>query len=203
MNFLAIDTSAAHLTVIAQKGEKVETAFIRDSLHAHSVRLMDEIDGVLSRAGLSLSECELIASVVGAGSFTGIRIGIATVKGLCFASGVPALAVTSFDALAYAERGGKRLALVDAGHGYYYTCGYGEEREILIPPAYSSKEEAERLIKGGFSAVAYETLGLGEKIVDPAQGLLHAVRAKCGEKISPAMLHALYIRKSSAEENAK
>ena len=140
---------------------------------------------------------------VGAGSFTGIRIGIATVKGLCFASGVPALAVTSFDALAYAERGGKRLALVDAGHGYYYTCGYGEEREILIPPAYSSKEEAERLIKGGFSAVAYETLGLGEKIVDPTQGLLHAVRAKCGEKISPAMLHALYIRKSSAEENAK
>lgn len=164
---------------------------------------MDEIDGVLSRAQLSLQECDFIATVVGAGSFTGIRIGIATVKGLCFASDKPALSITSFDALAYAERGGKRLALVDAGHGYYYTCAYGEEREILIPPAYSSKEEVEKLIEAGYSPVAYEALGLGESIVDPCEGLTLAVRAKHGEAVPPSELYALYIRKSSAEENAK
>ena len=203
MKFLAIDTSAAHLSVVAQNGDRVERSFISDSLHAHSVKLMDEVDGVLSRANLALKDCDLFAAVVGAGSFTGIRIGISTVKGLCFACDRKALAITSFDTLAYAERGGNRLALVDAGHGFYYTCGYGEGNEILIPPAYSSGEEVERLLRGGFLPVAYAPLGLGEKLVDPCEGLLNAVRAKHEEALSPDELHALYIRKSSAEENAK
>ncbi|MGN0822516.1 MAG: tRNA (adenosine(37)-N6)-threonylcarbamoyltransferase complex dimerization subunit type 1 TsaB, partial [Candidatus Gallimonas sp.] len=91
MNFLAIDTSGKHLTVLAQKGEKTVSLFERDCALRHSVLVMDKIDEALSRADLRPAECDFFAAVVGPGSFTGIRIGISTVKGLCLACGKPAL----------------------------------------------------------------------------------------------------------------
>ena len=87
MNYLAIDTSGEYLTVIAKHGERTERVFRPDCLAKHSVVLMEEIDGALSRAQMTAAECDFFAVVVGPGSFTGIRIGIATVKGLAFAAG--------------------------------------------------------------------------------------------------------------------
>ena len=203
MNFLAVDTSGKRLSVVACKNGKKFVSTAEDCFHAHSVRLMEEIDGALKAAELTLSDCDYFAAVVGAGSFTGIRIGISTVKGLCLACGKPALSVTSFDTLAYAERSGKTLALFDAGRGFYYACGYGENREELVAPAYRSRGEVEELIKQGFAAVAAEELDIPAKLVDPAEGLFYACLQKGGRRTGAEKLAALYLRRSSAEENAK
>ena len=192
MNYLALDTSAGSLTVLVQKGEEVFSSVLPDGAAQHSVRLMPEVDALLARARLSLSACDFIACAVGPGSFTGIRIGIATVKGLCLAAEKPALAVTSFDILAYAERGGKRLALIDAGGGYFYACGYNGENAVEFAPARISQGEAEELIAAGYAPV---TEG------DRALGLRGAVAAMCNKNTVPASaLKALYLRRSAAEE---
>lgn len=203
MNFLGVDTSGKRLTVVACNNGKKYISTAADCFHAHSVRLMEEIDRTLKKAHLSPSDCDFFAAVVGAGSFTGIRIGISTVKGLCLACGKPALSVTSFDTLAYAEKSGKTLALVDAGRRYFYACGYGEDGEVCFSPAYLSREETEKLIAEGYTAVAGEELPLRVKKVDPAEGLFQSCLKKSGERAGAETLAALYLRKSSAEENAK
>ena len=195
MNFLGLDTSGDYLTVIACKSGKSEVRYLKDCTRSHSVRLMEEIDGALSALQMKPSECDFFAVVTGPGSFTGIRIGISTIKGLCLATDKPALAVTSFDVLAYAERDEKLLPVIDAGHGYYYLAGY-ENRTVTIPPTYCSREQAEEYIKAGYRLIDCNTS-------DPAKGFMEAIKAKHDEAASSSELAALYLRKSSAEENAK
>lgn len=202
LNFLAIDTSGKYLSVIAYREGETERVFLPSCAMKHSVVLMDEIESVLSRAKLRPENCDFFAAVVGPGSFTGIRIGISTVKGLCFACEKPALSITSFDCLAYAEN--KRvLALVDAGHGCFYACGYDESKAVVVPPVYCTEREVSSLIAQGFAPVAADSLFEGCAVIDPCEGLLRAAEAKSREMIPASGLTALYLRKSSAEENRK
>ncbi len=202
-NYLAIDTSGNHLSVIACKNGKTQRVFLPDCAMKHAVSVMPAVDEALKRAELALSECDFFAAVVGAGSFTGIRIGISAVKGFCLAFDKPSLPVTSFDVLAYNAVEKKVLALVDALHDSYYVCGY-EDGEITVPPAYLSEEEVLDLAAEGYTTYAFTELPIAEKLavktVDPCEGLERAVAA-LSEKNAFGELTALYVRKSSAELN--
>ena len=196
MKFLAIDTSTKRLLVIA-KGEKTVITDLPDCAMQHSVRLMDEVDRAMKGASLSLKDCDFLACVVGPGSFTGIRI--ATVKGLCTAAEKPALAVTSFDCLAYAEGSGKHLCLADAGHGYFYACPYDGVKAVS-PARYLSEEDARAWIGAGYAPISGDGELLGGRDVSAAKGLLSAAEA-LGKDAKPcAELEAVYLRKSNAEE---
>lgn len=205
-NFLAIDTSNNHLAVLASKNGNVQSVFIPDCAMKHSVSVMPAVEEALKKADLRLEECDFFAAVVGAGSFTGIRIGISVVKGFCLAFGKPALPVTSFDVAAYNALDGayeKQLCLVDALHDCYYACGY-EKGEIVFQPAYLEEEEVLRLAKEGYTLVSCTALPLEEKMAvlsaDPCKGLERAVLALAAQE-KFGELTALYVRKSSAELN--
>lgn len=200
MNFLAIDTSGKYLSVAAYKDGETQATFLPECAMKHSVVLMDEIDRIFARAHMNARECDFFAAAVGPGSFTGIRIGIATVKGLCFACGKPALSVTSFDCLAYAEKSVPVLALVNAGHGSFYACGYDERKRVVVPPAYCAEEELAPILARGFAPIAAEELFSGCRAVDLCGGLLTAALQKREKLIAAEELAALYLRKSSAEE---
>ena len=202
-NFLAVDTSTNHLAVMAVKNGVAHTVFIPNCAMKHSVSVMPAVEEVLTKADMRLEECDFFAAVVGAGSFTGIRIGISVVKGFCLAFGKPALPVTSFDVLAYNALDGKVLCLVDALHDCYYACGY-ENGQVVYEPAYLTEEEVLALAMEGYTLVACTTLPLAEKaavqVVDPCVGLEKATIA-LGKMEKFGELTALYVRKSSAELN--
>ena len=198
MKYLAIDTSGKRLLVIAVNGDRKAVHDV-DCAMRHSVQLFPEIDAALKEVALSLRECDAVACVVGPGSFTGIRIGISAVKGLCLAADRPAISVTSFETIAYAERGGKKLALVDAGHDFYYACAFDRD-ELAIEPAYLSRARVEELIAQGYVPLSAEPLGVETHVVSPANGLQAAIQIKCGRTVPAKQLAALYLRKSSAEE---
>ncbi len=202
-NFLAIDTSGNHLAVVACKAGECHTVFLPDCAMKHSVSVLPAVEEVLKKADLELSACDFFAAVVGAGSFTGIRIGISVVKGFCLAFGKPALPITSFDTLAYTGIDGKALCLVDALHDSYYVCGY-EDGKVVYPPAYLAEEEVLALKGEGYRLRAASALPLAEKaeveLVDPALGLKNAACA-FGAEEKFGELTALYVRKSSAELN--
>ncbi len=203
-NFLAVDTSGNYLTVIAQKGAEQFSVFLPDCAMKHSVSIMPAVDEVLKKANMTLAECDFFAAVVGAGSFTGIRIGISVVKGFCLATGKPSLAVTSFDTLAYNALDDKTLCLIDALHDSYYACGYSGG-EVAYAPAYLAEEEVLALEKEGYALLSGVELPLSQKahirIVNTVEGLFKAVNA-LAEKSAFGDLQALYVRKSSAELNA-
>ena len=125
------------MSVLASKDGEIFSAFLPDCAMSHSVLLMETIDGVLKRANLRLDECDFFAAAVGAGSFTGIRIGISATKGFALATGKPTLGVTSFDTLAYnaIDGAGKILCLINALHDCYYACGY-ENGQVVFQPAF-------------------------------------------------------------------
>lgn len=198
-NYLAIDTSGSYLSVVAVKNGKAFSSFLPDCAMRQSALLMGEIDRVLKQAEMTLQECDFFAAVVGAGSFTGIRIGISAAKGFALACGKPTLPVTSFEVLAYNAVDEKPLCLVDAMHGYYYACGF--ENGVAQEPAYLS--EAEVLAKArqeGYTLYAGAPLALQTKIAEPIVGLQKAVE-KLSARNAFGELTAVYVRKSSAEEN--
>lgn len=208
-NFLVVDTSCKYLSVVACKNGQTYSSFTPDCSMRHSTTLMEKIDETLRKADLTLSECDFFGAVVGAGSFTGIRIGISAIKGFCLACEKPALPITSFDVSAYnaiekSEKGGKLLALVDALHGYYYACGY-ENGKIVYSPAYISETEVAALAEAGYALYSCEDLSLtgafAVQKADPVLGLKNAAIA-LSEKGAFGELTALYVRKSSAELNA-
>ncbi len=200
MKYLAIDTSGKNLTVVVENCGKVYKYYDDNCGLKHSVTLMPVVEKLLNQSGLNLKDADFIAVVVGAGSFTGIRIGVSTVKALCFAFKKPCLSITSFDVLAYNKSEGRVLAAIDAGHGGYYVCPYDDsvpEKE----PSYIIRDELIALA-ANYMVVAAEELGVVPcYVADMTEGLISAVRAKCGEASSdPDSAVPLYVRKSQAEE---
>ena len=203
-NFVAVDTSGNYLTVVAGKSGEFYSVSIPNCMMKHSVSVMPAVDEVLKKANMTLEECDFFSAVVGAGSFTGIRIGISVVKGFCLAYNKPSLPITSFDVAAYNGLGeGKTLCLVDALHDCYYACGY-EKGEVLLPPAYLTEDEVLALVAEGYALCGVGEFPIAEKVAvlpaDPVEGLKNAVCEKA-ERGAFGELVALYVRKSSAELN--
>ena len=194
------------MSVVARKNGEVFSAFLPDCAMSHSVLLMQTVDEVLARANMRLDECDFFAAAVGAGSFTGIRIGISAVKGFALATGKPTMGVTSFDTLAYnaIDGSGKILCLINALHDCYYACGY-ENGKVVYAPAFLTEAEVLELVERGFSLVAGGELPIALKasvqIVSPLVGLQNAVIARSQNQDAFGELTALYVRKSSAEIN--
>ena len=205
MNYLAIDTSGSYMCLVAKKGEKTYSSFLPDCTMKHSVLLMQKVEELLTLADMQISDFDCFAAVVGAGSFTGIRIGISAAKGFSLACNKPTLPITSFDTLAYntLEQTGKVLCLIDALHDSYYACGY-QGGEVVLPPCYLSEAEVLSLHGEGYELIAGEPLPIAQKaevrVVSVEDGLKNALEKRASEGAF-APLQALYVRKSSAELN--
>lgn len=203
MNYLAIDTSGKNLTVVVNKNGEIYKYYDSECGTNHSVTLMPKIEELLLKADFDLKNADFLAVVVGAGSFTGIRIGVSTIKALCFSYNLPALSITSFDTLAYNVKSGKVLAVIDASHGGFYVAGY-ENGEVVIEPSYMLKEELDK-IKDGFILVSSSQVdGLDCKIVSVVDGLVNAITKKKDLSVTELdLITPLYVRKSQAEEGRK
>ena len=199
MNYLAVDTSNKNLTVVLKYNEKVIKYFNGDCGVNHSVEIMPAIEKVILDAGADLNNLNFFACVIGPGSFTGIRIGVATIKALCLAYNKPCLSITSFDTIAYNNLVKSQFAVIDAKHNCFYVCGYNNG-EVVFEPAYLTKEELLK-ISSESEITSFEQLaGLENKVYSVVDGLINAIEYKKGNLINASELVPLYVRKSQAEE---
>lgn len=100
MKILGIDTATDICGIALTEDKTLITEFRSNIKRAHAEKIIDAIDRVLSDAHLKPNEIDGIAISIGPGSFTGLRIGLAAVKGLALATSLPVVAVPSLDALA-------------------------------------------------------------------------------------------------------
>ena len=100
MKILAIDTSAIVATVAVTENEKPLAQYTINNGNTHSETLLPMIESVLNSLSLKVSDIDLFALSAGPGSFTGVRIGAATIKGLAFDSQKPCVEVSTLEALA-------------------------------------------------------------------------------------------------------
>lgn len=119
---LGVDTSTERRSVALVRGGLVLAESSSGLREGGSANLLSDIDSVLGSAGVKLKEVELYAAAVGPGSFTGLRAGLATVKGLALTTGKPAVGVQTLHALAYCARPAPRVvSLIPAGRGEVFA----------------------------------------------------------------------------------
>lgn len=222
MKIIAVDTSttSCSVAVVDEDSLLAEMTIIRDQ--THSKHLMDIIHTVIGFSGLAISAVDGFAVTRGPGTFTGLRIGISTVKGLAVASGKPIVGVSSLDALAEqcACSGYLICPLIDARRGEVYFSRYRLQDGILkkeigegvLPPDQALRDINEPSLLVGSGALLYqdalaETLGKWMYLALPSQ---HTIRASTVAQLSLSRFEKAdtddvstftpqYIRKSDAQ----
>ncbi len=127
MIVLGIDTSAVTCSVALMVDDCIKASFSETNGLTHSETLLPAISDVLKRAEVSIEDLDVIAVAAGPGSFTGLRIGISTVKGLAIRHSIPCAAVSTLEGLAMnaADYGGKTVcALMDARRNEFYQAHF-------------------------------------------------------------------------------
>ncbi len=124
MKILAIDSTAKVCTAALCDDRELVTLKKKDAGMTHSELLLPMIEEILTENSLSVSDIDVFALSRGPGSFTGVRIGAATVKGLAFARGKKCIGVSTLEALAYNYRDGEGIAVcaMDARRGQVYSA---------------------------------------------------------------------------------
>ncbi len=161
---LAIESATDWLSVALLEDERVVGVASSDERARHAASLLPLLDDLLGRAGTSLERVEALAVSTGPGSFTSLRIGLATAKGLLFGRDTPAVGVSTLEAMALAGLEGDRaeprgtaevVALLDARRGEWYAGGFrsGDAAGALPQPGlpeglYSPSRLAEALAPG-------------------------------------------------------
>jgi len=125
MNILAIDSSSNTLSVALETENQVLNEEI-DKVYGHSEYLMECADGLCKSADIRPSDLNMVACMKGPGSFTGLRIGFSTAKGIALALGIPLIAVPTLDCLAYpfSTYSGLVLPVLDAKKSCFFAAFY-------------------------------------------------------------------------------
>ncbi|MCT4592724.1 MAG: tRNA (adenosine(37)-N6)-threonylcarbamoyltransferase complex dimerization subunit type 1 TsaB [Anaeromicrobium sp.] len=133
MKILSIDTSSIVSTVSIMDEHKLMGEEIVNSKLTHSEKLMPAIDRVLKNCDLTIDDIDVIAVALGPGSFTGIRIGIATAKALAHSKGKNIIGISTLDGLALNMPMCHMLVcpILDARRNQVYTAVYKWDRDNL------------------------------------------------------------------------
>lgn len=155
MKILAIDSSGMTATCALLDDEQIIAEYTVNYKKTHSQTLVPMLDEIKKMTELDMSTLDAIAVTSGPGSFTGLRIGGATVKGLSLALNIPVIPVPTLDAFSYNGYGSSKLIcpMMDARNNQVYTGLYefvnGSHKVVLAQCAVSIEEICEEINKTG------------------------------------------------------
>ncbi len=202
---LTIDCSSS--TAFISLSQNGKTLFTKENSvqKDHAGFLHVAIKSLMEDAAISFNELLAIAVVAGPGSYTGVRIGMATAKGLCFAASKPLIYMSALEILALAcfrkvkDEAALYIPIIDARRMEVFTATYNAGQEELIAPGshiLTEESFADSLQKG---AVFFT----GNAVAKAAEMLKHANAVFCGDvdfiSASSEMANRLYINNSSVD----
>ena len=216
---LSMDSSAVTASVALTDGDEIiKSEFVNSGL-THSETLLPMITRVMD--GRKYSELDGIAITAGPGSFTGVRIGVATVKGLAFNDDIPCYSVSTLEAIAYnfVDKNAVVCAVMDARRMQFYNALFKvqngkverlcDDRAISIEDLRNELKQYDKVLIAGdgaklcFQNIELEncTLADDDKMYQNAVGVAKAAQNK--NAISPKALMPIYLRQSQAERELK
>lgn len=133
MLILGADTSLPLLSVALVRDGKTLGAVALEGKGSRNEKLLPAIDWLLAESGIDRATIELFAVTRGPGSFTGVRIGLATIQGLALALSRPVCAVSTHEAIALGSGLEAATVVDDAGRGEYYASHFADRRETVGP----------------------------------------------------------------------
>ncbi len=220
MIILALDSTAKAAAVAILRDEKLLAKDMHDDGNTHSSTLLPMVETLLSQNSLTVDNIDLFAASAGPGSFTGVRIGAATLKALAFGRNRPCVAVSALEALAYNMRDTDCIvcALMDARRGQFYTATFeikdGNVSRLTPDEAKSGEDIAASLaayekvyLVGDGATVAMPFFGDNaclapcDRLLADGEsvGLLAKKLYEQGESVSDAEFAPTYLRLPQAE----
>lgn len=186
MNIMYVDTTTSDLVVALIRDNDVIDVSQKAMGVKHSETLCNRVAELLRVAKISFDDIDAYACAIGPGSFTGIRIGISTVKGYATANDKPFIAVNCLQAIAYSSIcKGHGLAVIDAGNGYYLYSSKNGTCQSVVP----------------YDDEAAQNAATANGATEYLDGAVKIVRDKYMQGDFDEKLVPLYIRRSQAELN--
>jgi len=167
---LSIETATLEGSIALSLGEQLIAVVRGEKDASHSEYLLRQIDSILREAGKTLGEVDLFAAAVGPGSFTGLRIGLATVKSFAATLSRPCVGIPSLEAVAHAAHASAQIvAALPAGRGELFSqlfSGSSDsapvslEEPVHLPPArlLEKKRDLKSLVWAGDGARIYSQI---------------------------------------------
>lgn len=217
---LSVETATLSGSVALSRSEDIVAALAGDSGISHSNTLLKDIDRLLRETRVDLSEIDVFAVATGPGSFTGLRIGIATVKGFAATLDRPCAGVPTLQAVALSAGASERsIALLPAGRGEVFAQLLAVTKDGLVTELdkathispqrlvakYGSLENVLWCGEGAIANRAMLETKPGWQIAPPSQNLaIHVVslamaRFRRNDLVHADALRAIYVRPSDAE----
>lgn len=215
MKLLAVETSAVTASVAFSDGAHITEEFANNGLN-HSRNLLPMIDSVLQKAGVSIDEIDAFLCTNGPGSFTGVRIGVATVKGLAAACDKPCAGLSTLLSMAYGAPDGLLCCVMDARRGQFYNALFEKTGNRVTRLTEDSADAGETVVSRlagrsftllGDGAEAFLPFAAGLSFTVPdgderfqrASGVIFAAQNEPVSYVSSADLLPGYLRKPQAE----
>ena len=219
MQILSVDTSTAACSIVLSEDGKLKGEINTESEETHSVRLLPGIETLLRSCGCTIKNVDAFAVVCGPGSFTGVRIGLTTVKGLAESLAKPTIPVIAFEAWVekFPQHQGILVPVIDARRGEVYGAVYsriGEATELLspgrvekLPELLTSISRAQACFVGRGAALYEDVIAArpgwrvlnGDPFLGRAISRIAFRRVEANNLRSPGELQAYYLRKPDAE----
>lgn len=178
---LNIDTATEHASVCISHGPTTLAMDVSTDQQKHAAFLQPAIQKLCSETGISLSDISAVAVTSGPGSYTGLRVGMASAKGICFALQIPLITINTLQVMALAAReeqghpmGQYRYCpMIDARRMEVFTAVFDTELHLVEPPhplileegVFSSLMEDNTLIFSGSGAAKMQPFTEGKKAV--------------------------------------
>ncbi|MBQ7172792.1 MAG: tRNA (adenosine(37)-N6)-threonylcarbamoyltransferase complex dimerization subunit type 1 TsaB [Clostridia bacterium] len=221
MNILAIDSSAAVASVVLQKDDTVLGEYFLDNGNTHSETILPMTESLLGRLSLTAKDIDLFAVSIGPGSFTGLRIGVATIKGLAFGSQKPCVGVSTLESLAYNLEGfsGILCPVMDARRNQVFTALFRSDGKAIkrispdramdfseLDQLLSAYDEPIYLIGDGYKlakeTLTVKTMDTPERLIPQCARSIAKIAKReyeCGTAVDESALAPVYLRLSKAE----
>lgn len=208
MTVLGIETSTAVCSVglINESGLHAERSLVES--HIHSEKLLTLIREVCENQKITLPQIDGVAVSIGPGSFTGLRIGLSTAKGLCYAWGKPLIAIPAFESVAEAvftshPQIDRVVVCVDAKQGDYYLGAYEKKNGTLCEflPVQIGNLIAALSAMTGETVIVTDRIDELKKISDKS-GVIENILSYCrGDVIARIAIEKLKDGMKNAPEN--
>jgi tRNA threonylcarbamoyladenosine biosynthesis protein TsaB len=210
MRILAIDVTGAFGSIALYDGALLEEIPLYEP-DGYGQVLFGHLSRILDRHDWSVRSIGCFAAASGPGSFTGVRIGLAAVKGLAEATKACAIGVSNLQALAAFGTADGRAALIDARRGEVYAATYDAQLRELTPEVVMPFKEWMASLPSGPRQIISPDAGVFRPVLSPqidvveqrniasAVARIAAARLEAGDRGDPVWLDANYVRRSDAE----
>ena len=191
MKILVIDTSGPVCGTAVMDEERVFSEFTAQNKNTHSASLMPMVEAALHAAGTELKDLDAIVAVTGPGSFTGVRIGVATAKGLAHGAGLPCIATDALEALSASagDFDGIICPIQDARAGQVYGAAFRGGKRLTGDAPMKLEEYLETI-----SPLGGRFLFIGDGV--PVHR--DAISARLGDRAAFAPAYRCFLRPSAA-----